>query len=82
MKIFGLILTVFLSGYTYATIAKDDINIDPMPTEMCPQIEKKFFIKEKIAAFEPIKCSSHDATLTFEQNLRFCERTMLRFHNI
>lgn len=80
MKIFGLVLTIFLSGYTFGIRAVEEA---PVSETMCPAVEDKNFIKEKIMAFEPHRiCPQYDTELSYDENLRFCGRTKLRLHNI
>jgi hypothetical protein len=80
MKLIGLLLTIFLSGYTFGVNAANETIVEEA---VCPSIQDKNFIKEKIMAFEPPRrCPQYDAELSFDENLYFCGRTKLRLHNI
>ena len=80
MKFIGLLLTIFLSGYTFGVNAGNETTVEEA---VCPSIQDKNFIKEKIMAFEPARiCPQYNAELSFDENLRFCGRTKLRLHNI
>jgi|TARA_Y100000310_G_scaffold88439_1_gene85410 hypothetical protein len=81
MKFIGLLLTMFTVGYFCGINVVDNAKAESV--EICPPFEEKIFMKEKIIALEPESaCNSYDFSLTFEQNLRFCERLKLRVHNI
>ena len=81
MKIVSLILTIFLSGYACGITVVNDASAEDVI--ICPSIQDKNSIKEKIMAFEPHRtCPQYDAELSFDENLRFCGRTKLRLHNI
>ena len=80
MKFIGLLLTIFLSGYTVGVNAANETIVEEA---VCPSIQDKNFIKEKIMAFEPHRiCPQYDAELSFDENLRFCGRTKLRLLSI
>ena len=80
MKFIGLLLTIFLSGYTVGVNAGNETTVEEA---VCPSIQDNSFIKEKIMAFEPHRmCPQYDAKRSFNENLRFCGRTKLRLHNI
>ena len=80
MKFIGLLLTIFLSGYTVGVNTGNETTVEEA---VCPSIQDKSFIKEKIMAFEPHRiCPQYDAELSFDENLHFCGRTKLRLHNI
>ena len=80
MKIFGLILTIFMSGYACGALV---VNKAEAQEQMCAPSYDEQSTKEKIIAFEPLQtCPQYNPEVTLDQNLRFCGRTKLRLHNI
>ena len=80
MKIFGLILTIFLTGYLCGTIVVKNAAAEE---KICAPAYDGKFTKEKIIALEPLQtCPQYNPEMSFDQNLRFCGRTKLRLHNI